>query len=129
MTTTLQSAQCDVIVVDDEVTLSETITRSLARDGLDVRSAHSGSSALRAVDSCKPRVAVLDYRLPDMTGVELATRLHAIVPHLAVILMSGGVGDVPQATLKAANIKVFVNKPVPLAPLKQAVRRLLQAKG
>jgi DNA-binding response OmpR family regulator len=127
MTIPLQSSRCDVLIVDDEVVLAATIARSLTRDGMDVRSAHSGSSALHVVESYRPRVALLDYRLPDMTGVELAAKLHALLPELSIILMSGMVNDGGDVTLENIGIKVFVNKPVPLAPLKQAVRRLLSA--
>jgi DNA-binding response OmpR family regulator len=128
MTVPIQPTRCDVLIVDDEVMLGDAIARSLTRSGFNVRTAHSGSSALRLIDSCEPRVAILDHRLPDTTGVELAARLRERLPEVAVILMSGAVSDVDQEQLKKAGIMVFVNKPVPLAPLRQAVQRLLQAK-
>jgi DNA-binding response OmpR family regulator len=65
------TARCNALIVDDEVGLAETIASSLTRDGINVRTAHSGSSALRVIQSFQPRVALLDYRLPDMTGVGL----------------------------------------------------------
>ena len=84
----------------------------LHRNGVAARTAHSGSSALQIMATDRPKIAVLDYQLPDTTGVKLATALKALVPELHMILMSAALADVERRTLEAAGIKVFVNKPV-----------------
>ena len=117
---------CDVLVVDDDYALSEAIFQFLTRSGLRVREAHSASAALSLADSAPPRVAILDYQLPDRTGLALAAELHARDPSVRIILMSANNVAVDQPTLDKAGIKVFVNKPMPPEPLRQAVMRLLQ---
>ncbi|HTR83554.1 MAG TPA: response regulator [Reyranella sp.] len=119
---------CDVLVVDDDVMLGETIARSLSRNGIRTRAVHSGSSALKVLEKERPRVAVLDYELPDTTGPELAQKLHEALPDISILLMSGAIGHVDRKTLEQCGIKVFLNKPVPLAPLNQAVMRLLKTR-
>ena len=118
---------CDVLVVDDDFALSEAIFQFLTRNGLRVREAHSGAAALGVANVATPRVAILDYQLPDRTGLTLAAELHARIPTLKIILMSANNVDVDQATLDKAGVKVFVNKPMPPEPLRQAVMRLLQS--
>jgi two-component system, OmpR family, response regulator ResD len=56
--------KCDVLVVEDDVDLGALMGSYLTRGGLDVRTAHSGSSALRLLENVQPKVAVLDFRLP-----------------------------------------------------------------
>ena len=117
---------CDVLVVDDDLALSEAISQLLTRSGLRVQQAHNASAALDFDPFAPPRVAILDYQLPDTTGLALAAALHAEIPSLHIILMSANTVDIDQATLDKAGVKVFVNKPMPPGPLRQAVMRLLQ---
>ena len=118
---------CDVLVVDDDFALSEGISHFLGRCGLTVRQAHDAAAALGIAAFAPPRVAILDYQLPDATGVMLAARLHAAFPALHIILMSANSVALDRPALDEAGIKVFVNKPMPPGPLRHAVLSLLQA--
>ena len=100
--------ECDVLVVDDDFALSEAITQLLTRSGLRVRKAHNASAALSFAAFAPPRVAILDYQLPDTTGLALATELRAENPTLHIILMSANNVDIDRKTLDQAGIKVFV---------------------
>jgi CheY-like chemotaxis protein len=116
---------CDVLIVEDELALAETISQFLIRGGLRVRTAHG--AALRTASIAPPRVAIIDYQIPGMNGLELATQLSSELPALQIILMSANDLHFDRATLASAGVKVFVNKPMPPGPLRQAVMRLLQA--
>jgi CheY-like chemotaxis protein len=118
---------CDVLVVEDELSLAETISQFLIRGGLRVRTAHGAASALRTASIAPPRVAIIDYHIPGMNGLDLAAKLHSELPTLQTILMSANNLHFDRATLDRAGVKVFVNKPMPPGPLRQAVVRLLQA--
>lgn len=118
---------CDVLVVEDELSLAETISQFLIRGGLRVRTAHGAASALRTASIAPPRVAIIDYQIPGMNGLNLAAKLHAELPMLRTILMSANDLHFERSTLDNAGVKVFVNKPMPPGPLRQAVMRLLQA--
>ena len=118
---------CDVLIVEDELSLAETISQFLIRGGLRVRTAHGAASALRSASIAPPRVAIIDYQMPGMNGLDLAAKLRAELPTLQIILMSANDLHFDRATLDNAGVKVFVNKPMPPGPLRQAVMRLLQA--
>ena len=117
---------CDVLVVDDDFALSEAISQLLTRSGLRVQQAHNASAALDFDPFAPPRVAILDYQLPGTNGLALAAELRAELPTLHIILMSANNVDIDQPTLERAGIKVFVNKPMPPGPLRQAVLQLLE---
>ena len=116
----------DVLLVEDDISLGEVMGSYLARGGLDVRTAHSGSSALLLLENMQPRVAVLDFRLPDLDGVQLSRKIRERLPDLPIIMMSGAIGSLEQEMLEKVGVKVFVNKPVPLRSLLRAVQQLLQ---
>jgi DNA-binding NtrC family response regulator len=117
---------CDVLIVEDDILQAEEMAAYLARAGLAVQLAHNGAAGLRLAQALRPRVALLDYNLPDLTGVDIAERMRAMLPETAIIIMSGRIDGLAEATLERNGISVFVNKPVPLAPLRQAVLRLIK---
>lgn len=119
-------SQCDVLIVEDDVVQSEEMAAFLARAGLTVQTAHNGATALPLAEQLRPRVALLDYNLPDLNGVELAEAIRALLPDSAIIMMSGRIEGLAELTLEKIGISVFVNKPVPLGPLRQAVQRLVK---
>jgi CheY-like chemotaxis protein len=120
---------CDVLIVEDNVALSDEMEGFLERNGLAVCTAVSGTAALELLKRVRPRVAVFDYSLPDTNGLDLARQLRQRFPKLLVILMSGGAQPLDSDELKAAGVKVFVNKPVPLRALLGAVRQLIDGRS
>lgn len=123
---TIGAPKCDVLLAEDDLSLNELMTSYLKRGGLDVCSAHSGSSALRLLSKFTPRLAVLDYQLPDQTGAQLAQTLREALPNLPIIIMSGALGDLEQKAFEKIGVKAFVSKPVPLRALLRACTGLLE---
>jgi DNA-binding response OmpR family regulator len=119
---------CDVLIVEDDVAQCQEMAEFIGRAGLDVAVAYGGRSGLREALQRNPRVALLDYNLPDATGVELAGKLRALLPETAIIMMSGRIDGLSEKTLEETGITVFVNKPLPLAPLRNAILKLAHAR-
>lgn len=66
-----------VLVVDDEPELLDVMERTLSREGWTVYTAESGREALDFVDHTLPDIVLLDLRMPEVDGFEVANRLHA----------------------------------------------------
>jgi DNA-binding NarL/FixJ family response regulator len=87
-----------VLVVDDQA-----VFRQVARDVVEatpgfeaVGEASGGQEALRAVESLAPGLVLLDVRMPEMNGIEVARRLTATHPETVVVLVTiEDVADVP----------------------------------
>ena len=64
-----------VLVVDDEPTITEVVSRYLDRAGYETRTAADGAGALAAAAQRRPDLVVLDLMLPGIDGLEVMRRL------------------------------------------------------
>ncbi len=89
MTGVNDHARGSVLVVDDEPTISEVLSRYLERAGYRTRVAGDGAQALAAAASQRPDLVVLDLMLPGIDGLEVMRRLRDQDPErIAVILLT-----------------------------------------
>lgn len=78
----------DVLVVDDDRDLGENVAELLAGPDRRVHTARTADEALAAARGAPIDLAVVDVRLPGVSGVELARRLRASCADIEVILMT-----------------------------------------
>jgi DNA-binding response OmpR family regulator len=79
-----------ILVVDDEPTIADVVSRYLERAGYDARTAPDGLAALRCAGEQRPDLVVLDLMLPGMDGLEVMSRLrdYGEGPRVSVILLT-----------------------------------------
>ncbi len=79
-----------ILVVDDEPTIAEIVSRYLGRAGYAARTACDGPGALRSAIEHRPDLVVLDLMLPGMDGLEVMKRLRNFGegPRMSVILLT-----------------------------------------
>jgi CheY-like chemotaxis protein len=65
----------DVLIVDDEIAITDLLAETLAEEGYTTRVAHDGASALLDILARQPALIILDIAMPVMTGDELLRRL------------------------------------------------------
>ena len=65
----------DVLVVDDEPTITDIVSRYLERAGYRARAAYDGLEAVAAVAARRPDLVVLDIMLPGIDGLEVMRRI------------------------------------------------------
>jgi DNA-binding NarL/FixJ family response regulator len=110
------------LVADDHPAMLRAVTEILEARGLQViGEASDGEEALAKIETRKPHVALVDIRMPRLSGVEVARRALRSTPETAVILYSG-YGD-KALLLEAldAGARGFVLKEAPLVDLHRAV--------
>jgi DNA-binding NtrC family response regulator len=78
-----------VLLVDDEETLLEYLSKRLLKQGFTVQAAFSGEQALSAARQAHYDVAVVDLKMPGIDGVETQKRLREIQPFLQCIVLTG----------------------------------------
>jgi two-component system response regulator HydG len=85
-----------ILVVEDETSLRDTIAMLLRARGYEVEAVPDGRSALEVQAQRRPTMALLDVRLPDISGNDLMTRLHERDSQLPCVIMTA-YGSVPSA--------------------------------
>lgn len=117
----------DVLIIEDDPTQAEELACYLRRAGMTVEAMVSGSIAIHTIALMQPKVALIDYNLPDLDGVTVAGRIKRLSPGTAMIVMSGRIDGLSDLTLLNTGIFTFMNKPVALGPLRSVVRKLIRA--
>ncbi len=106
-----------VLVIDDEVSIRQSLAGALRDEGYRVTLAGSGSEGLEAIRVERPDVVLLDIWMPHMDGIETLRLLKAEWVDQIVIMMSGH-GNIETA-VKATKLGAFdfIEKPLSLEKL------------
>lgn len=125
-----------VLVVDDSALYRKIVTEALrvVPDVTVVGSAFSGQSALQKIETLKPDVLTIDLEMPDMDGIELATKIKKLHPQVGVIMVSAFTERGSSQTIRAleAGAIDFVTKNTSgspqqqLAELSEKLKQILQ---
>jgi DNA-binding NtrC family response regulator len=78
-----------ILLVDDEVELIGALAERLSLRGFRPSCAYSGDEAIELVRNESFRVAVLDVKMPGLSGVDLMNALREIQPSLQIIFVTG----------------------------------------
>lgn len=123
-----RSAQTDAIVyvVDDDVSVRESLELLIASAGWRVRTFASAQEFLGHSRGAVPSCLVLDVSLPDLNGLELQRRIAADHADLPIVFITGH-GDIPMSVraMKAGAIE-FLTKPFNDEALLTAIRTAVQ---
>ena len=117
----------DILVVDDERTIRNSISDALADAGYSVRTARNGADALHSVAKSRPRLVLLDVMMPRMDGFETCRRLRESDPSLPILFLSALDDDRSQIKGLGTGADDYVPKssptPLLLARVASALRR------
>ncbi|WP_304516781.1 response regulator [Cecembia rubra] len=101
-----------ILIVEDDVVFCKLLTRFLRKNGFEVMDAQSGKDALELLNLNKFELAVLDYRLPDMTGIEILKEVKRKNPKSKIILITRyGDQDVASKAIDSG-ADAFISKPI-----------------
>jgi FixJ family two-component response regulator len=101
-----------VYVVDDDVDVLGSLRFLLETDGFDVRTFRTAAALLRAVHPTGVDCFVIDYKMPEMNGVDLASRLRSRGIAAPVILITGYPDENISARAEAAGVRHVLLKPL-----------------
>jgi CheY-like chemotaxis protein len=117
-----------ILVVDDEPAVRALFADALAFAGYRVMMAASGAEALALIGAEVPDLIVMDCQMPDMSGLEVATRLrqNPATRNVPVLGVTGGMMAAMDAII-AAGYTACIAKPVSLEVLYEVVAGLLRS--
>ena len=122
-----------LLLVDDEPSIRETVSRYLRFVGYEVRTAATGRDAVLAVRDFQPELILLDVMLPDADGYELIGRLRADGLQTAVVFLTARDARADVVRGLAAGGDDYITKPFGMeeltARVRAALRHRLQEQG
>lgn len=114
-----------ILVVDDSELNLLTVTTYLEDYGYTLVTAQGGDEALALIEDSPPSLAILDLHMPDIDGIELATRLRERFPHLPIIMMTAHDEATVRNLWQTAGVNACLRKPVELHELDGLLRHYL----
>jgi len=89
MDSSVKSRRARLLVIDDDKSITDAMSMMFERLGYVVDVANSGREAIQKSGENFYHVALIDIRLPDMSGVELLTKLKESYPKMVKIIITG----------------------------------------
>jgi DNA-binding NtrC family response regulator len=116
----------NVLVVDDDIAVCRILHRMLSDEQYEVQISQSVADALGAIDKKPFAVFVMDYKLPDGTGLDVAERIRSKGSEAPIILISGY--DPSSVALRAEKLRIsdIIEKPFSRATICDAVKKAIE---
>ena len=120
-----ENRACDVLVVDDSITVRSVMTRFLERHGMRVSVAKDGMEGLLMLEEQRPDVILMDVEMPHMNGYELTRyiRSDAALKEIPVIMISSRSGEKHRQQAQALGVDVYLSKPYREEELLEHIQR------
>jgi CheY-like chemotaxis protein len=125
--------QKKVMMVDDEEAFLEIMSSRIESWGYKVISATNGYEALELFNKDRPDAVIIDFKMPEMDGVQLLMKIRAIDADIPVIMFTARPKPETMEDAKTLNISAFVPKLSPFvdahASLRSALNMVFKTKG
>ena len=115
-----------VLVVDDEFSVRDSLSRWLGKDGFDAVPAESAAAALAIAGQRRFDAAVVDVKMPGMDGLQLQSALRVIDPDLEVVIITAYASI--ESAVRALKDGAFdyITKPVDPSELSHLLQRAVE---
>jgi len=120
-----KSKQECILLVDDDISLLDTLSNGLSLSGYQCKAAMSASVALELLNKELFDIMIIDIVLPDMSGFELTTKAKKIKPDMAIIIMTGYIDEFSYEDAIESGASDFIKKPF---SVKELIARIEHAK-
>jgi DNA-binding NtrC family response regulator len=114
-----------ILVVDDDDTIRDVVSKMLCRLGFEVSSADSAESGLALFLKNKFDLVITDFSMSGMDGINLAYYIKEKSPSTQVVLMTGDEKQVILSKIKGTAVAKALFKPFTLAEMDVTVQGLL----
>jgi DNA-binding response OmpR family regulator len=114
-----------ILVVDDEISLQETLSYNLKRQGYEVETVGDGPGALEAARRIKPDLLILDIMLPGMDGIEVCRILRQEMS-TPVLMLTARDDEIDRIVGLEVGADDYLTKPFSMRELLARVKALLR---
>jgi len=111
----------NVLILDDEPAITETVKACLEDKGLAVRTSLTSEDARRAIEQQPPQLVLLDIKLKEADGLEVLKWMKRHHPAIQVIVLTGVDIETIQPELKQLGALAVIHKPVSIPELQRQI--------
>ena len=123
-----QSDATKVLLVDDDVELTELLCEYLAQEGFEATAVHDGESGVVEALSGRHSIAVLDVMMPHVNGIEALRRIRS-ASRLPVLMLTARGDDIDRVVGLELGADDYVPKPCTPRELVARLRAILRRTG
>ncbi|MBL9166468.1 MAG: response regulator [Verrucomicrobiales bacterium] len=116
------AARKNILIVDDEISIRESLAAVLREEGYTVELAENGRIAIREFLHGSPDLILLDLNMPDTDGWKAFDLLARLAPDVPVVMITARADQ--QKRAQEAGVKVLLEKPLDIPVLLNAIRVL-----
>jgi two-component system, OmpR family, response regulator TrcR len=115
-----------VLLVDDELALTNLVTMALHYEGWQIEVAHDGRGAVAKFDALAPDVLILDIMLPDIDGLQILRRVREAQTYTPTLFLTARDSVTDRVAGLTAGADDYMTKPFSLEELVARIRGLLR---
>lgn len=119
-------AEATVLIIDDEKGMRWALEKALQSEGYEVIAVDNGYDGISALGKSSVSLVLLDYKMPEIDGLETLLKIKENHPNVPVIFMTA-FSSMPTAleAIKRGAVG-YVTKPFQLVDLKVAVKKAIE---
>lgn len=114
----------NILVIDDDLSNRELISKVLRKDGHRVVEACDGALALEILQALSFDLVITDFVMPKLNGLKFVEELHSLHPRLPILFITGYRSVISGKTM-LDDVAEILPKPFELGVLRSTVQRLL----
>lgn len=112
-----------LLLVDDDLTFCRVLGKALEKRGFDVFTATDLAGGLELAADHQPDYAVIDLRIAQESGLELVEKLHAQLPSLRIVMLTGFASIATAVEAIKLGAVHYLTKPASVDDILQALQR------
>jgi signal transduction histidine kinase len=126
-----------IVVIDDDYAMRLSCRQILSKSGFDVETYEDGTQGLEGIASLRPSLALVDLKMPGLSGMEVIPRIQDVDPEIVIVVITGyatistaveamkaGAYDFLPKPFKPDELRIIVDRGLERRRLKLASRKL-----
>jgi DNA-binding NtrC family response regulator len=115
-----------ILIVDDEESIRFFLSEAIAKEGYKYRLACNGEDAVKTLEAERFDLAIIDYNMQGMNGIETFIKMREIDPDLVAIMVTAYGNNKLAFEAMEKGVFDYFSKPLDLAELRVVIRRALE---
>ncbi len=116
----------NIIIVEDNIALRQSLEEFLSSEGMLVRGVESGEELDKEIIKTPPDALIMDLNLPGEDGIDIIPRVKRAYPDMGVVVLTARVRTLDRKEAYAAGADVFLSKPAGADELSNVIHSLVR---